>query len=160
PKLSGGLGGPADPPAVAESSAPQPDKRKGAGTPALDTPAAAPLWNGLLAVQHHEITDLQSALNQYASVVLVDSYRRIELVNDRFCAMSKFRRGEMIGWDCRLFCAGLQLADFYEHVWQVISRGSVWRGDLDLRARDGQTLWSSTTIVPRPGKRNAPRRFI
>ena len=113
-----------------------------------------------LAPQGSEAADLQAAINDYACVAVIDGWGRITSVNDRFCALSRFRREELIGWDCRLFSAGHQSPAYYNHIRETVLRGSVWRGDLDFRVKDGSTLWSSTTVLPCTEKRRDPRRFV
>jgi PAS domain S-box-containing protein len=129
--------------------------------PNVRTPGGLDLWpTYFVALPESESADLQSAVNEYACIAVINPWWRITTVNNRFCAQTGFRREELIGWDCRLFGAAQQPAAFYHHLRETLLRGAVWRGDLDLRSKDGSTMWSSTTIVPCMDRHKNLRRFV
>ena len=83
-----------------------------------------------------------------ASVVITDQQANIEYVNSRFTEVSGYSREDALGRKPSLLKSGQTLPETYSNLWQTITRGNVWRGELLNRKKNGELFWENTQISP------------
>jgi two-component system, sporulation sensor kinase A len=113
-----------------------------------------------LARSEKELEDIKFALDVSTILAMTDHDGTITWVNDRFCEVSKYSRGELIGQDHRILNSGHHPRAFFRELWATIGRGQVWKGDIKNRAKDGSCYWVATTIVPFIDDQGAPCRYL
>ncbi len=100
------------------------------------------------------------ALDQHAIVSISNLAGDITYANDRFCDISGYSRPELLGANHRIVKSGVHDASFFEVMWQTISQGKVWHGEICNRSKFGTNYWVDVTIVPMLGADGLPEQYI
>lgn len=101
----------------------------------------------LLAIQNKHRQQI-SALNKFAIITASDIDGNITYANDNFCNISGYTQAEIIGKNHRIFKSGIHSNGVYENMWETISSGKTWQGEICNRAKNGTLYWVNVTIVP------------
>lgn len=102
----------------------------------------------MLVKRDHELVQHLRAFNEHAIVSAADTAGNIIYVNDKFCEINQYLRDEVIGKNHRLINSGFHPTEFFSTMWETISQGQVWHGNIRNRRKDGSHYWVASTIVP------------
>jgi PAS domain S-box-containing protein/putative nucleotidyltransferase with HDIG domain len=80
------------------------------------------------------------------SVMITDTSGNIEYVNAKFCELTGYNAEEVLGRNPRLLKSGGTSPDEYRRLWQTISSGGVWRGELHNRKKNGDLYWELASM--------------
>ncbi len=103
---------------------------------------------------------LETTLNEFALVSMTDTKGTIIYANARFCKVSGFTQDELVGQDHSIVNSHYHDADFFRDLWQTISQGKIWRGELRNRRKDGSYYWVDSVIRPACRTGNTPDYYV
>ena len=87
-------------------------------------------------------------LNKSTIMCETDMKGNITFVNDNFCEITGYTEQELLGENHRLLSSHYHTKEFFVEMWTTISNGSIWKGEVCNRRKDGSLYWVSSTIIP------------
>ena len=91
--------------------------------------------------------ELSSAVEQNpCAIIITDVKGIIQYVNEKFCRMTGFAPEEVIGKSPRIFKSGETETEEYKRLWETITSGNTWRGELHNKKKNGELYWGHTSI--------------
>ena len=115
-------------------------------------------------------TDLQSALrdnqsqmvglDSHSIVSMADASGKIIYVNNKFTEISGYSRKELMGNNHRIVKSGEHSNEFFKDMWNTISSGKIWSGEIKNRRKNGEFYWVESTIVPFLDNNGIPYKYI
>ena len=88
----------------------------------------------------YELERQQQALDAHAIVSVADIHGTIIYANEKFCQVSGYSIEELIGKNHRIIKSGQHTAQFFTDMWDTITKGKIWHGEVCNRRKDGILL--------------------
>jgi len=88
---------------------------------------------------------LESAVN---AILITDDDGTIEWVNHACTSLTGYAKEDLIGRNPHILKSGYQEPEFYAEMWETITAGDPWRGQLINRRKDGTSYIEEQTITP------------
>jgi PAS domain S-box-containing protein len=107
-----------------------------------------------------DLTDYKIALDESSIVGITDLKGKITYANSELISISKYPLDELLGSDYRLFDSNEHPVYFYLKIWNTISAGNIWKGEIRKKAKDGSYYWVHATIVPFLDNQGKPYQYI
>lgn len=82
------------------------------------------------------------------SIVITDILGNIEFINPKFSELAGYSMEEVLGRNPRLLKSGNTPPETYRELWETISSGHIWEGELANRKKSGEIFWEHAKISP------------
>lgn len=94
------------------------------------------------------------------SVILTNLHGDIEYVNPTFTHVTGYTLEEVYGKNPRLLKSGLQSDEMYKDLWQEISKGHIWEGELINKKKDGSLYYEYAIMTMIKDLENIPLGYL
>ncbi|OEJ69040.1 PAS domain-containing sensor histidine kinase [Magnetovibrio blakemorei] len=91
---------------------------------------------------------------------ITDTKGTIEYINPCFTKMTGYTPEEAIGQTPRLLKSGDTPPDFYASMWENLTAGREWRGEIKDRRKDGEVFWASMVAAPVMDENGEIKHFV
>lgn len=83
-----------------------------------------------------------------ASIIITDTKGNIEFVNQKFIEVTGYSFAEMKGKNPNILQSGYTSKAEYAKLWETITSGNEYHGEIQNRKRNGDIFWESVLISP------------
>ena len=102
----------------------------------------------------------KQAMDEHSIVSVTDNHGVIQEVNENFRQAFKLSNDDVIGFRHQIVKSSHQTDRFYAGLWNEISRGCIWRGEIKDLASNGDVVWLDQTIVPFADKNGEIYQYV
>ncbi|NGZ28738.1 MAG: PAS domain-containing protein, partial [Magnetococcales bacterium] len=96
-----------------------------------------------------EIRIFSQAVEQSpSSIVITDTHGVIHYANPKFVETSGYSLDEILGHKPNILKSDTTPDHVYKELWQTVSSGQVWQGELLNQRKDGECFWELANISP------------
>jgi len=95
-----------------------------------------------------DLIPFDDILSAHTVIAITDSDGTIVYANQKFCDLSKYSENELIGQNHRILKSDEHSDEFFTSMWNIISSGNIWEGEIKNRAKDNSFYWLKSIIIP------------
>ncbi|OLS19662.1 MAG: Nitrogen fixation regulatory protein [Candidatus Heimdallarchaeota archaeon LC_3] len=89
------------------------------------------------------------AVEQSANMVIItDKKGNIEYLNPKFEEITEYTLEEVRGKKTSILKSGQMLEEIYKDLWDTITSGNIWRGEIINKTKTGNYFWVNVSINP------------
>lgn len=108
-----------------------------------------------------EVHKLSTAIEQSPSSILITNVDgEIDYVNPAFTVTTGYTKESVLGKNPRILNSGLQSKNYYQNLWETITSGKNWRGEMCNRKKSGELYWELASISPVKNQEGVITHFI
>ncbi len=107
-----------------------------------------------------ELSDYKYALDESSEVVITNADFIINYVNDQFCNTTKYAKDELLGRNIKIIDSNYHSQNYFEELYNNITQGKIWKGELRNKTRDGSFYWVDVTVVPFLNEEKKPWQYV
>jgi PAS domain S-box-containing protein len=112
-------------------------------------------------LRDEQVSKLSKAMEHIPVILIItDINGNIEYVNSKFIQMTGYCYDEIIGKNTRILRSGTVKPEEYRKLWNTISSGKEWRGELLNKKKNNEFYWASVLISPLFNERDEITHFI
>jgi diguanylate cyclase (GGDEF)-like protein/PAS domain S-box-containing protein len=109
----------------------------------------------------HRLWLVASALeNTLESVMITDTTRQIVYVNAAYSTMTGYSGDETLGRSPDFLRSGMHPQSFYDRMWEELTRGGRWKGEIWSRRKNGDVYPALFSISAVNGPDGQPHHFV
>ncbi len=82
------------------------------------------------------------------SIFITDTKGNIEYVNHCFCDITGYKYEEVLGLNPCSFCTDEATTSVLSEIWEIVLKGSEWKGEFMNKKKNGELFWVSSSISP------------
>jgi diguanylate cyclase (GGDEF)-like protein/PAS domain S-box-containing protein len=107
------------------------------------------------------LNKLSQAVEQSpVSIMITDLQGNIEYVNPQLCKITGYTEEELIGQNPRILKSGHTPEIQFKNLWNAITAGQSWSGELYNKKKNGDLFWENVTISPIKNKENKSTHYL
>ncbi len=107
------------------------------------------------------LNKLSQAIEQSpVSVMITDLQGNIEYVNPQLCKITGYSAEELEGKNPRILKSGHTPEVQFKNMWNAITSGQSWTGELYNKKKNGDLFWENVTISPIKNKENKSTHYL
>ncbi|WP_394760318.1 PAS domain S-box protein [Flavobacterium sp.] len=102
----------------------------------------------LVKKSSEELYSYQMAINDNLSSIVTDFDGKILKINDLYLEKTGYEREELLGENINILKSDYHGQEFYENINKTIISGKVWRGESNIKTKNGSDFWIVSSILP------------
>jgi len=107
------------------------------------------------------LNKLSQAVEQSpVSIMITDLNGNIEYVNPQLCKITGYKLEELIGQNPRILKSGHTPEIQFKNLWNAITSGQSWSGELYNKKKNGELFWENVTVSPIKNKENKNTHYL
>lgn len=102
----------------------------------------------------------KAAMDEHSIVSITDVDGKITYANQKLLDVTGLSSEELLGKKYSIINSGYHDEIFFQGLWNTVSSGQVWHGEILNRGKRSRGIWMSTTIVPFMDELGRPYEYV